>query len=93
MEAFPTIHTNFWDAIIAVPLVVILTQIFKKIFPIRKPFVPTLANGLGLAIGIFFAHEHNVWAGIFMCFFYGNAAVGVYASLKTQITAYRESKN
>jgi hypothetical protein len=30
---FPTIHTNFWDAVIAVPLVIILTQlIFEGTF-------------------------------------------------------------
>ena len=26
---FPTIHTNFWDAVIAVPSVMIITQIIK----------------------------------------------------------------
>ncbi|MFS0861997.1 hypothetical protein [Fredinandcohnia sp. 179-A 10B2 NHS] len=92
MENFPTIHTNFWDAMIAVPIVVILTQILKKIFPISKPFVPSVANVLGLLISIFFAHRNNLWAGVFMGFFYGNAAVGVYASLKTQLKAYREAK-
>lgn len=25
MEHFPLIHTNFWDAVIAVPLVMVLT--------------------------------------------------------------------
>lgn len=29
MEHFPTIHTNFWDAVIAVPIVMIVTQILK----------------------------------------------------------------
>ncbi|MHC0038342.1 hypothetical protein [Pseudoneobacillus sp. C159] len=93
MEAFPIIHTNFWDAVIAVPLVVILTQIIKKLFPVAKPLVPGVANGIGLIISIFFAHRHNLWAGFFMGFFYGNAAVGLYASLKTQIKAYRGQLN
>jgi hypothetical protein len=92
MENFPIIHTNFWDAIIAVPLVVIFTQILKWLLPIPKSFIPTMANVIGLAISIFFAHRNNIWAGIFMGFFYGNAAVGVYASLKTQIQALRNKK-
>jgi hypothetical protein len=69
MEAFPIIHTNFWDAVIAVPLVVILTQILKWIFPISKPFVPGIANVIGLIISIFFAHRNNLWAGLFRVFF------------------------
>lgn len=92
MESFPIIHTNIWDAIIAVPLVVIFTQMIKKFFPIRNFFVPSVANLIGLVISIFFAHRHNLWVGIFMGFFYGNAAVGLYASLKTQINAYRNSE-
>ena len=92
METFPIIHTNFWDAIIAVPLVVIFTQILKWLLPIPKSLIPTTANVIGLIISIFFAHRNNIWAGIFMGFFYGNAAVGVYASLKTQIQAFRNKK-
>lgn len=89
MENFPLIHTNFWDAIIAVPLVVALTQITKILVHIKHIYVPTLANIIGLIISIFFAHKGNIWVGIFMGFFYGNAAVGVYASLKTTILTYR----
>ncbi len=92
METFPIIHTNFWDAIIAVPLVIIFTQILKWLLPIPKSFIPTMANVIGLIISVFFAHRNNIWAGIFMGFFYGNAAVGVYASLKTQIQAFRNKR-
>ena len=91
METFPIIHTNFWDAIIAVPLVVLLTQLFKKVIRIPKPFIPGVANGIGLIISIFFAHRHNLWAGLFMGFFYGNAGVGLYSSLKTQLMSYRNT--
>lgn len=91
MEAFPIIHTNFWDAIIAVPLVVLLTQLGKMLFKIPKPYVPGLANLLGLIISVFFAHRNNLWAGIFMGFFYGNAAAGLFSSLKTQILSFRET--
>lgn len=31
MELFPTIHTNFCDAVIAVPFVMIVTQITRKV--------------------------------------------------------------
>ncbi|WP_042462769.1 hypothetical protein [Neobacillus dielmonensis] len=91
METFPVIYTNFWDSVIAVPIVVILTEILKKLLPISKPYVPGLANVLGLIIAIFFAHPKSLWAGIFMGFFYGNAASGMYSSLKTQIRAYRRT--
>jgi hypothetical protein len=92
VESFPIIHTNFWDAVIAVPLVVIITQILKWIFPIRKSFIAGIANLIGLIISVFFAHRHNLWSGLFMGFFYGNSAVGLYASLKTQILAFRNQK-
>ncbi|WP_082235530.1 hypothetical protein [Halobacillus massiliensis] len=92
MEPFPIIHTNFWDAVLAVPSVIILTQIFKMTFPIPKALIPTLANVLGLFISIFISHPNNIWAGIFMGFFYGNAAVGVYASLKTSYIAFKRRK-
>ncbi|WP_019156032.1 hypothetical protein [Robertmurraya massiliosenegalensis] len=93
METFPVIHTNFWDAIIAVPLVMIATQILKKLFDISKPYIPMLASITGLIISIFFAHRDNLWVGIFMGFFYGNAGVGLYSSLKTQLMTYRNSRN
>ncbi|MGG0715974.1 hypothetical protein ABE096_00040 [Robertmurraya massiliosenegalensis] len=93
MEAFPIVHTNFWDAVMAVPLVVILTQISKKLFDISKPYIPMLASITGLIISIFFAHRDNLWVGIFMGFFYGNAGVGLYSSIKTPLTVYRNSKS
>jgi hypothetical protein len=91
MEHFPTIHTNFWDAVIAVPAVLMLTQIIKLLLPIPRVFVPTLATVLGLAFSLFIAHRFNFWGAVFMGFFYGNAAVGVYASMKTSILYYRNS--
>lgn len=92
LEEFPIIHTNIWDAVITVPLVVILTQIIKRLFPIRSYNVPNVANVIGLAVSIFFAHRKDIWAGLFMGFFYGNAAVGLYATLKIQINAFRNKK-
>lgn len=92
MEHFPIIHTNFWDALIAVPLVVIITQLIKLFFPIPKAVIPSMATIIGLAFSLLIAHPFNFWAAIFMGFFYGNAAVGVYASLKTMIFAYRSKE-
>ncbi|MBS4177545.1 hypothetical protein [Lederbergia citrea] len=92
MEHFPIIHTNFWDAIIAVPAVLILTQIIKLLLPVSRVFIPTIANIFGLIFALFISHKFNFWGAIFMGFFYGNAAVGVYASMKTTLMAYRNSK-
>lgn len=84
---FPDIQTNFWDAVIAVPLIVILTQIIK-IFPIPKKYFPTIASLLGFIISIFFSHRGDLSAGLFMGGFYGAAAVGFYSSLKLAWTSY-----
>jgi hypothetical protein len=86
--SFPDIHTNFWDAVIAVPLIVIITQFFK-IFPIPRKYFPTIASALGFLISVFISHRHDLTAGLFMGGFYGAAAIGTYSSLKTALLAYR----
>lgn len=86
---FPTIHTNFWDAVIAIPLIIIITQLIKVIFKIPKKFVPLTALLLGLGISIFISHRHDLIAGIFMGYFYSYGAIGSYASLKTSIITFR----
>lgn len=86
---FPVIHTNIWDGVIAVPLVVIITQCFK-LLPIPRQYFPTIAGIVGFTISIFFSHRHDLWAGIFMGGFYSAAAVGTYASLKTSWIAFRK---
>ncbi|MGE7186457.1 hypothetical protein ACQKKK_21535 [Peribacillus sp. NPDC006672] len=88
---FPTIHTNFWDAVIAIPTIMTLTQIIKVMFPIPPKFIPAIALVLGLFISIFISHRHHLVAGIFMGWFYGYASIGNYAALKTSILTYRES--
>ncbi|RST75569.1 hypothetical protein D4T97_007625 [Siminovitchia acidinfaciens] len=93
MEHFPIIHTNFWDAIIAVPAVLIVTEIIKLLLPIPRFLIPTVATIFGLVFALFIAHKFNFWGAIFMGLFYGNAAVGVYASLKTSWQTYRSSGN
>ncbi|QUG42399.1 hypothetical protein KD050_03665 [Psychrobacillus sp. INOP01] len=86
---FPIIHTNFWDALIAIPVIMILTQLIKIYFKIPNRFIPPIALIIGLLISIFISHRHNLVAGIFMGWFYGYAAIGNYAALKTSLIAYR----
>ncbi|WP_165997797.1 MULTISPECIES: hypothetical protein [Bacillaceae] len=89
---FPVIHTNFWDAVLAIPLVMILTQLIKIFTPIPRTFVPTLAIILGLLISVFYSHRHHLVAGLFMGYFYGYAAIGNYASLKTTLLALKKKR-
>lgn len=89
---FPTIHTNFWDAVIAIPAIIILTQILKILFPIPRKYVSTIALVLGLFLSIFISHRHHLLTGIFMGWFYGYASIGNYSALKTAILSFRESE-
>jgi hypothetical protein len=89
---FPTIHTNFWDAVIAVPLVLIVTQLIKVFLHVPKKFIPYIALVVGLLISVLFSHRHSFIAGIFMGWFYGYAAIGSYSSLKTTVIAFRNKK-
>lgn len=88
---FPDISTNFWDAVIAVPLVVILTQLLK-IFPIPRKYFPTIATAIGFLISVFISHPKDLAAGLFMGGFYGSAAIGMYASLKTAWVTYKQKR-
>ncbi|MGV2621870.1 UNVERIFIED_CONTAM: hypothetical protein N8J90_11805 [Halobacillus marinus] len=92
MEEFPIIHTNVWDAVIAVPSIVVIVQLIKWKLNVRKSWVPTIAGALGLIISIFIAHPHSLASGLFMGFFYGNAAVGLFASYKTAWLAYKKKR-
>jgi len=80
---------SFWDAVIAVPLIVIITQFFKA-FPIPCQYFPTIASALGFLISVFISHRHDLIAGHFMGGFYGAAAIGMYASLKTSWITFRK---
>ncbi|QPQ30520.1 hypothetical protein [Lysinibacillus sp. JNUCC 51] len=92
MELFPVIHTNFWDAVIAVPAVLIITQLIKVVMHAQPKYVPAIALAIGLIISIFISHRHNLIAGIFMGFFYGYAAIGNYAALKTTINSFKSKQ-
>lgn len=86
---FPIVHTNFLDAVLAVPVVLVLTQIAKIVCPIPRHYVPMLAVLFGLIISIFYSHRGNLWAGVFMGYFYGYAAIGNYSSLRTAVRHLR----
>lgn len=92
MENFPVIHTNIWDVVIAVPLIMAITQLLKLYFHIPKPIVPTIALTLGLLLSILVSHPNSILSGLLMGWFYGYAAIGSYAALKTSWKAYRREK-
>ncbi|MET3575468.1 hypothetical protein ACFFIY_01950 [Bhargavaea ullalensis] len=89
MAEFPHITTNIWDVFLAVPLVLIGTQILKHSFRIPPAVVPTVAVAIGLLISVFVSHPNNLLAGLFMGTLYGAAAVSFYVSAKLSIRAYR----
>ncbi|MEC1266666.1 hypothetical protein P9C50_19030 [Bacillus subtilis] len=91
--AFPIIHTNFWDAVIAVPIIILITQILNILLKIPKTFVPSVALITGLVISVFISYRHSLFSGVFMGWFYGYAAIGSYSSLKTTILSFRQTKN
>jgi hypothetical protein len=89
---FPVIQTNVWDAFIAVPVVFILTQVIKIFLKVPKKYVPAVAVIIGLLFSVFISHRHHLIEGIFMGWFYGYAAVGSYASLKTTLLSIRNNQ-
>lgn len=86
---FPIIHTNIWDAIWAVPVVLLIVLAVKWIFNVHSSWLSAIATASALLISIFISHPHNLAAGIFMGFFYGGAAIGVIYSVKQSFLAYR----
>jgi hypothetical protein len=88
----PTIHTNIWDAVIAIPVIILLTQLIKLTIKPPSFLVPNIAVLLGLLISIFISHKGHFVVGTFMGFFYGYAAIGNYSSLKTTVLAYRKQR-
>lgn len=69
MDYFPLIHTNIWDAVIGVPVVLCVTQLIKVFCRVPGIFVPTIALAAGNVVSIVFGHHEHVYAGIFMGFF------------------------
>lgn len=89
MTEFPIIHTNIWDAVWAIPVIMLLLFLLKLFLHVPPKYMSTCASVIGLFISIFISHPNNFSAGIFMGFFYGAAAFGTYISIKTTLQAYR----
>jgi hypothetical protein len=66
---FPTIHTNFWDAATAIPIIIVLTQLIKITIKPRPFWVPTIATIIELLLSVFVSHKGHLATGIFMGFF------------------------
>ena len=91
MELFPVIHTNFWDAVIAVPAVLLITQLIKVFMHVQPKYVPAIALAIGLIISIFISHRHNLIAGIFMGFLWLRS-YWKFRCIKTTINNYKSKK-
>ena len=86
----PVIHTNMWDALWAVPVVLLIVLVAKWLFGVRSSWLSTVATVAALLLSIFVSHRGDLSAGIFMGFFYSGAAIGVLYSFKQSYLAYRE---
>ena len=91
LTEFPIIHTNIWDAVWAIPVIMIAVIFLKMFLHVPSKYIPTCATILGLFISIFISHPQDLSAGIFMGLFYSAATIGTIASIKTSLAAYRTS--
>ena len=86
---FPHNPNKFLGCCNSIPVIIIITQFIKVFFHIPRKYVPLTAQVLGLLISVFISHRHNFIAGLFMGWFYGYAAIGNYAALKTAFIAFK----
>lgn len=86
----PIIQTNVWDAVWAIPLILLTLLLLKMFVGLRASWLSAVATGMGLIISIFISHPGNLAAGIFMGLFYGGAVVGVIYSFRNSFIAFRE---
>lgn len=89
LTEFPTIHTNAWDALWAVPTTLALVLIATWVFQVRPTWLSTVSTIIALILSIFISHPHDLSAGIFMGIFYSGAAMGVFYSLQQSFLAFR----
>ena len=89
LTEFPVIHTNVWDAIWAIPVIVAVVLVMKAFFKLSIAWLSTVATIVGLVLSVFISHPGNLSAGIFMGFFYGSAALGFMYSVRNSFIAYR----
>lgn len=85
----PIIHTNIWDAIWGVPLVLILVLAAKWFLRMPPSWLGTLSTVLALILSIFISHPGDLSAGIFMGLFYSGAVMGIIYTTKQTFLAYR----
>lgn len=90
LNEFPVIHTNIWDAVWAIPVILVVIILLKVLFKLSETWFSTAATVTGLILSVFISHPGNLIAGIFMGFFYGGAASGTIYSMKIWFIAYRE---
>ena len=90
MNEFPTIHTNIWDAVWAIPVILIVIILFYIFLKLPETWFSTVATVTGLILSIFISHPGHLAAGIFMGLFYGAAATGTIYSIKLWVEAYRK---
>lgn len=90
LKEFPVIHTNVWDAMWGVPVVLAVVLLAKWLFNIPLTWLSTLSTVVALGISIFISHPKNLSAGVFMGFFYSGAAMGMIYSTKQSFLAYRK---
>lgn len=88
-EEFPIIHTNIWDAVWAIPLLLGIVLLLRILFKLPEVWFSTTTTVSGLIVSILISHPGNLAAGIFMGFFYGGAASGTIYSMKVSFRAYR----
>lgn len=90
LNEFPVIHTNIWDAVWAIPVILVVIILLKVLFKLPETWFSAAATVTGLILSVFISHPGNLIAGIFMGFFYGGAASGTIYSMKIWFIAYRE---
>lgn len=89
LNEYPIIHTIIWDAVWAVPVVLLIVLAARWLFGAPKSWLSTIATASALILSIFISHRGNLSTGIFMGFFYSGAAIGVLYSVKQSFLAYR----
>ena len=91
LTEFPVIHTNIWDAVWAIPVILVVIILLKILFKLPETWFSTAATVIGLILSIFISHPNNLSAGIFMGFIYGAGATSVIYSMKVWFITYREN--
>ena len=67
LTEFPIIHTNIWDAIWAIPVIVIVIILIKVFFKIPSSWLSTVA----VVIGLIIIHLHQPLGKLISGYFYG----------------------